>query len=103
MKVEQHFFNQSGIIRNEQLRPTRVISKDFSFTKPTEKSWNESNTVKFKEKTVLELQLHNNRSGYKIRLHRENFPELLKKEKGKCLIISITIPIFLKKINLIVF
>ena len=33
MKVEQHFFNQSGIIRNEQLRPTRVISKDFSFTK----------------------------------------------------------------------
>jgi hypothetical protein len=29
----------------------------------------------------LELQLHSNRTGYKIRLHKDNFPELLKTEK----------------------
>jgi len=32
MMVEQRFFNQSGIIRNEQLRSNRVISRDFSFS-----------------------------------------------------------------------
>ena len=69
------------ILKRDDLPDLTFDLKDFSFTKPTEQSWNESNTVKFKEKTVLELQLHNNRSGYKIRLHRENFPELLKKEK----------------------
>lgn len=31
MKLAQHFFNQSGVIRNERLRPNRVISRDFSF------------------------------------------------------------------------
>lgn len=69
------------ILKRDDLPDLTFDLKDFSFTKPTAQSWNESNTVKFKEKTVLELQLHNNRSGYKIRLHRENFPELLKKEK----------------------
>lgn len=70
-----------AILKRDDLPDLTFDHKDFSFTKPTEQSWNESNTVKFKEKTVLELQLHNNRSGYKIRLHRENFPELLKQEK----------------------
>ncbi len=62
------------ILRRDDLPDLTFDIKDFSFTKPTEASWSESNTVKFKEKTILELQLHNNRSGYKIRLHRENFP-----------------------------
>lgn len=69
------------ILKRDDLPELTYKFSDFSFTKPTIASWNESNTVKFKGKTVLELQLHNNRSGYKIRLHRENFPELLKKEK----------------------
>lgn len=69
------------ILKRDDLPELTYNFTDFSFTKPTIASWNESNTVKFKGKTVLELQLHNNRSGYKIRLHRENFPELLKKEK----------------------
>lgn len=69
------------VLKRDDLPDLTYDFKDFSFTKPTKESWNESNTVKFKGKTVLELQLHNNRSGYKIRLHRENFPELLKKEK----------------------
>lgn len=69
------------ILKRDDLPELTYNFSDFSFTKPTTVSWNESNTVKFKGKTVLELQLHNNRSGYKIRLHRENFPELLKKEK----------------------
>ena len=29
----------------------------------------------------MEIQLHNNRSGYKIKLHRENLPNLLNTEK----------------------
>ena len=33
MMIKQRFFNQSGIIRNEQLRTTRILSKDFSFSK----------------------------------------------------------------------
>ncbi len=69
------------ILKREDLADLTYDFKDFSFTKATEETWNESNTVKFKGKTVLELQLHANRSGFKIRLHRDNFPELLKKEK----------------------
>lgn len=54
---------------------------DFTFTKNSVRDWNESNTVKYKGKTILELQLHTNRTGYKIRLHRENFQELIRIEK----------------------
>ena len=70
------------ILKRDDLPELTYNFADFSFTKPSVTSWNESNTIKFKGKTVLELQLHKNRSGYKIRLHRENFPELLKKEKA---------------------
>jgi len=80
------FYRKDGkfsyeVLKRDDLPELTYNFSDFSFTKPTTASWNESNTVKFKGNTVLELQLHNNRSGYKIRLHRENFPELLKKEK----------------------
>lgn len=69
------------ILKRDDLPELTYNFTEFSFTNPTTASWNESNTVKFKGNTVLELQLHKNRSGYKVRLHRENFPELLKKEK----------------------
>tara|TARA_R110000751_G_scaffold113854_3_gene213209 strand:- start:196144 stop:197556 length:1413 start_codon:yes stop_codon:yes gene_type:complete len=69
------------IIQRASLPELTFDKKDFTFTKPTSQSWNESNTVKYKGKTIIELQLHTNRSGYKIRLHRDNFPELLKVEK----------------------
>lgn len=69
------------IIKREDLPDVTFEKKHFTFTKATAEKWNESNTVKYKGKTVMELQLHNNRPGYKIRLHRENFPELLKVEK----------------------
>ena len=69
------------IIKRADLPDLTFDKKNFTFTKPTSQSWNESNTVKHKGKTVMELQLHTNRSGYKIRLHRDNFPELLKVEK----------------------
>ena len=69
------------ILKREDLPDLTYSFQDFSFTKASEDSWNESNTVKYKGRTVLELQLHTNRSGFKIRLHRDNFPELLKKEK----------------------
>ncbi len=69
------------IIKREDLPELTFEFKDFSFTKPTKNLWNESNTVKYRGKTILELQLHTNRSGYKIRLHRDNFPSLLKVEK----------------------
>lgn len=68
-------------IKRADLPDLTFDQKNFTFTKPTSQSWNESNTVKYKGKTVMELQLHTNRSGYKIRLHRDNFPELLKVEK----------------------
>lgn len=70
------------ILKRDDLPDLTFEKKYFSFTKPTVSKWNESNTVKYKGKTVIELQLHNNRSGYKIRLHRDNFPELLKVEKA---------------------
>lgn len=69
------------IISRDNLPELTFEYKNFSFTKPTTYEWIESNTVKYKGKTVLELQLHTNRPGYKIRLHRENFPLLLKIEK----------------------
>ncbi len=68
------------MIKRDDLPELTFEHKDFSFTKPTKNLWNESNTVKYKGVTILELQLHTNRSGYKIRLHRDNFPNLLKVE-----------------------
>ena len=69
------------LIKREDLPELTFDRKYFTFTKPTESNWLESNTIKYKGKTILELQLHTNRSGYKIRLHKDNFPELLKIEK----------------------
>lgn len=69
------------IIKRDDLPDLTFEKSNFTFTKSTASQWIESNTVKYKGKTVMELQLHSNRSGYKIRLHRENFPELLKVEK----------------------
>lgn len=69
------------ILNRESLPDLTYNYADFTFTRKEEANWNESNTVKYKGKTVLELQLHNNRSGFKIRLHRENFPLLMTEEK----------------------
>lgn len=69
------------ILKRDDLPELTFDYKNFTFTKPTANEWVESNTIKYKGKTVLELQLHTNRPGYKIRLHRENFPILLKVEK----------------------
>jgi hypothetical protein len=69
------------IIKRDDLPELSFEHKDFTFTKPTTNVWYESNTVKYKGETILELQLHTNRSGYKIRLHRDNFPDLLKVER----------------------
>jgi hypothetical protein len=69
------------IIKRADLPDLTFDKNNFTFTKSTVTEWNESNTVKYKGKTVMELQLHKNRSGYKIRLHRDNFPQLLKVEK----------------------
>ena len=69
------------IIKRVDLPDLTFDKNNFTFTKSTVTEWNESNTVKYKGQTVMELQLHNNRSGYKIRLHRDNFPQLLKAEK----------------------
>lgn len=60
--------------------PDRTFEKsDFSFTRTLE-DWNESVTVKYEGKTVMEFQLHANRSGYKIRLDRLNLKEIIDKE-----------------------
>tara|TARA_B100000575_G_C23140462_1_gene663541 strand:+ start:1532 stop:2944 length:1413 start_codon:yes stop_codon:yes gene_type:complete len=69
------------IINRDDLPDLTFNSSDFSFSRPTAQIWNESNTIKYKGQTILEIQLHNNRSGFKIRLHRENFPDLLNREK----------------------
>jgi hypothetical protein len=69
------------IIKRADLPDLTFDKNNFTFSKSTLTEWNESNTVKYKGITVMELQLHTNRSGYKIRLHRDNFPELLKVEK----------------------
>ena len=47
------------VLKRDDLPELTYNFSDFSFTKPTTASWNESNTVKFKGKTVLELQLQN--------------------------------------------
>jgi hypothetical protein len=70
------------IIKREDLPELTFQKHHFTFTKPTISSWIESNTVKYKGRSILELQLHTNRTGYKIRLHKDNFPELLKVEKA---------------------
>ena len=78
--------------RNDQLTHNTILReslpdltfdhKDFSFTKGTVAEWNETTTAKYRGETIIEFQLHTNRSGYKIRLHREKFPNLLVREKN---------------------
>lgn len=55
--------------------------KRITFTNPTVAEWGESNTVKYDGVPVAEFQIHRNRTGYKIRLHRDNFPALLEMER----------------------
>lgn len=69
------------IINRNNLPELTYNFTDFSFTQPTVKGWIESNTVKFKGRSIMEIQVHQHRAGFKIRLNRDNFLELLKKEK----------------------
>lgn len=79
------------IVLREDLPDLTFDRKNFSFTNnrttyaidsfPTIDKWNEeSNSVKYKSKTILELQIHKKRQ-YKIRFRRDNFRKLLVEEK----------------------
>lgn len=46
------------ILKRDDLPELTFDFNSFSFTKPTTKEWIESNTIKYKGKTVLELHLH---------------------------------------------
>lgn len=74
---------QFEIIKRNNLPDLTFEKKDFSFTNGSVLKWNETNTVKYKWETIIELQLHTNRTWYKMRLHRENFPKLIKVEEKK--------------------
>ena len=78
--LEENTFKYE-LIKRESLPELTFDFKNFSFSKPTKSEWLESNTIKYKNKTILEIQLHTHRTGYKIRLHRENFTNLLEVEK----------------------
>lgn len=69
------------IIERENSADLTYEKNNFTFTKSTVEEWIEQTTVKYKGLSILTLQLHNYRSGYKIRLHRKNFNTLLKNEK----------------------
>lgn len=68
------------IIQRADLPDLTFNKSNFSFTKNNIKEWVESNTVKYKGQSIIELQLHKNRN-YKIRFQRDNFPKLLEEEK----------------------
>ena len=72
---------QYQIIERSDLPDITYEKKDFSFTKGSISEWNESTTVKYKGNTLMELQVHNNRSGYKIRLDRIAFLKLFEVKK----------------------
>lgn len=61
--------------------PELVFSNnDFTFTKSSAYLWKESNTIKYKNITAGEFQLHNNRAGFKLRLSVD-FLELVSRER----------------------
>ena len=68
------------IIKREEKPDITYNLDDFSFTRGSVNDWNESNTVKYKGKSIIELQLHSNRSGFKIRINYRNFTEFLNTE-----------------------
>ena len=49
----------------------------FSFTRPSIDEWNESNTVKYKDISIGEFQVHKSRSCFKFRFNMENFDMLI--------------------------
>lgn len=90
------FYKENGsfnykIIPRLDLPDLTFERKNFSFTNNRKiykinatkaiNNWNkESNTIKYNGKSIIEIQVHKNRE-YKIRLHRDNLPELLKEER----------------------
>jgi hypothetical protein len=52
-------------------------AKQFSFTKKTPNEWNESNTVKYKNISLGEFQIHRNRTGLKFRFNYENLLKII--------------------------
>ena len=78
-------------IKRDNLPDLSFDRKKFSFTNNRKTysidsikkidNWNEeSNSIKYIDKHILEIQIHKDRQ-YKIRLNRDNFFELLKQEK----------------------
>ena len=58
--------------------------KDITFTKPTVEDWNESNTIKYKGKSIGEFQYHHHRNCYKFRFDFDNLVDLISEsEKDK--------------------
>ncbi len=50
----------------------------FNFSQTTIEDWNESNTVYYKNLTLGEFQIHNNRNCFKFRFHFDNLIKIIK-------------------------
>lgn len=57
--------------------------KDISFTRPTIGEWNESNTIKYKGKSIGEFQYHHHRNCYKFRFDFDYLVDLILNSKNK--------------------
>ena len=65
------YIYEKKIIKNIEWR-----LKNFSFTRGLN-NWNESTTVKYKEKSIGEFQIHNNRNCYKFRFNILNLSKFI--------------------------
>jgi len=69
------------VIERGNLADLSFERSEITFTKNTVESWVESNTIKVSGITIMEMQMHKNRPGYKIRLHSQNFPQFIQVEE----------------------
>lgn len=64
-------------------KPILWETSEFSFTKNTIDDWNESNTLKYKNKRLGEFQYHHHRNCYKFRFDYDNLVEILEELSKK--------------------
>lgn len=92
-----HMFDSDFLLwlyRKKETFEYKIIEKDYaskmvwnfeeiSFTKSSVDDWNESNTLKYKNISIGEFQVHKNRDCFKFRFNLENLIKIIEEEKQK--------------------
>ena len=78
--IERDMLNYK-ILNLEEINKINWKREDFTFTKDTLETWNESTTVKYRGISLGEFQVHRSRNSYKFRFNMKNLLKVLEMEE----------------------